>query len=238
MRRMIPIRLKPNSVQAQLHISSAILLFVFTGRSLTTCLFYKAVINSAHRDNSNWMMLMLRGSMLSLFNMLLMEMQAGALDGKQQRRSLSEVAKTTQRYRAAWPSPFKGEDSRDNCSTKWVFHYKAISITDGIHVIQHDVQNLKWLHHVILKINQCYPEVTRTSQNESLNSCILWKHIFSFASRGMVLIYSDLEISSCKIKKMNGFLFCCASVGFPIDWWENVSRPQRIPDRCMSTGLR
>lgn len=40
MRRMIPIRLKPNSVQAQLHISSAILLFVFTGRSLTTGLFF------------------------------------------------------------------------------------------------------------------------------------------------------------------------------------------------------
>lgn len=40
MRRMIPISLKPNSVQAQLHISSAILLFVFTGRSLTTCLFH------------------------------------------------------------------------------------------------------------------------------------------------------------------------------------------------------
>lgn len=35
MRRMIPIRLKPNSVQAQLHISSAIL-FVFTGPLLTT----------------------------------------------------------------------------------------------------------------------------------------------------------------------------------------------------------
>lgn len=44
MRRMIPIRLKPNSVQAQLHISSAILLFVFTGRSLTTCLFFLIIL--------------------------------------------------------------------------------------------------------------------------------------------------------------------------------------------------
>lgn len=40
MRRMIPIRLKPNSVQAQLHISSAILLFVFTGRPLTAQPFF------------------------------------------------------------------------------------------------------------------------------------------------------------------------------------------------------
>ena len=40
MQRMIPISLKPNSVQAQFHISSAILLFVFTGRSLTTCLLH------------------------------------------------------------------------------------------------------------------------------------------------------------------------------------------------------
>lgn len=39
MRRMIPIRLKSNSVQAQLHISSAILLFVFPGRSPTTGFF-------------------------------------------------------------------------------------------------------------------------------------------------------------------------------------------------------
>lgn len=40
MRRMIPIRLKPNSAQAQLHISSAILLFVFTGPSLTRWPFF------------------------------------------------------------------------------------------------------------------------------------------------------------------------------------------------------
>lgn len=53
MRRMIPIRLKSNSVQAQLHISSAILLFVFPGRSPTTGFFYETVIYSADGDNSN-----------------------------------------------------------------------------------------------------------------------------------------------------------------------------------------
>ena len=88
MRRMIPIRLKSNSVQAWLHISSAILLFVFPGRSPTTGFFYETIIHSADGDNSNWMML--RRAMLSLFNVLLMEIQAGGLGGKQQRRNISK----------------------------------------------------------------------------------------------------------------------------------------------------
>lgn len=58
MLRMIPIRLKPNAVQEQPHISSAILLCVFTGCSLTTRLFkkkktYKNVINS-YLQWSDW----------------------------------------------------------------------------------------------------------------------------------------------------------------------------------------
>lgn len=79
MQRMIPISLKPNSMQAQLHISSAILLFVFTGRSLTTCLLH---IRSVEMIQTEWCWYWGEG-MLSLFNMFLMEMQAGGkLDGQ------------------------------------------------------------------------------------------------------------------------------------------------------------
>lgn len=64
-RRMIPISLKPNSVQAQLHISSAILLFVFTGRSLTTCLFH---ITSAEIILTEWCWYWWQGMLLLLVN--------------------------------------------------------------------------------------------------------------------------------------------------------------------------
>lgn len=78
MRRMIPIRLKPNSVQAQIHISSAIPFFVFTGQSLTTgpLFFYQTLRNAACIDT-----VILTSKLL--FNMFLMEMQARGSDCKQ-----------------------------------------------------------------------------------------------------------------------------------------------------------
>lgn len=47
--------------------------------------FYKTVINSAYGELND---VDVRETMLSLFNM---EMQAGGLDGKQQRRNISEA---------------------------------------------------------------------------------------------------------------------------------------------------
>lgn len=123
MRRMIPITLKPNSVEAQLHISSAILLFVFTGRSLTTQPFYLFIFFCLWWTEWCWC----KGKYVIIVQYGNAKGAWGGIDDKQQRRSISLEAKAVVgNKRTTWLSPFQERDWRDNCSYLMTCHNKPV----------------------------------------------------------------------------------------------------------------
>lgn len=141
MRRMIPIRLKPNSEQAQHHISSAILFFVFSGRSWTTCFpfFFFIKLLQILLVQTPLTDVDVEGMYIIIVQYASYGNASRASISEQQLRCICEETKAAQKHRPTWQSTFKGKDCRDNYSAKSVCNYTSVSVTDAMYVIGYDV---------------------------------------------------------------------------------------------------